>query len=315
VRLVSAWHTVASAWRSYWFAPVPLERLGIFRLLLCAYVTYDLLIESAWVTAYGWVDRIFYQPIGVIRAFHLPRLDAQGLAVLRVVLIVLAVLALVGLASRVALLLLGSLYVYWWGLFLSFNHIQHQKVAVALALFVLALAPSGRTYSVDAVLRRRRAWSVPAEQDEELAGWAVQMLGVLLCCLYGFAAYAKLKVTGIDWWLSGELEAVIGGYGSPLARQLALEHLWVVHALALFVLAFEASAPVLLFRTRFRSWYVCCAASFHLGCLLFLGINFIGWIVVCTALLKLERIPAALRRLAGSLRRAEDFRWAGHVSP
>lgn len=181
------------------------------------------------------------------------------------------------------------------------------KIATTFALFVLAVAPSGRAYSIDALIARRRNHRPPAAENNELAGWAFQVLTVLLFCIYGFAAFNKLKITGPDWWTSGAFEYAISYLGTPPARYLAEHHLWLVDGLALSVLAFEMCAPVLLFRSPLRKLYAGFAILFHLGTLALLNLSFLDYAVVCAVVFDLERIPAVLGQSLRSLYSSLDL--------
>lgn len=292
------------AWRAFWFPAIPIRRLAVFRIIVCAYVVYDLLIESRWMARYATVSEEFYAPILVMRTLGLPRLGPEALSAVRVLLIVAGLFALIGICTRLALWLAASLYLFWFATFNSYQVVSDPKLAMTFALFVLAVAPSGRAYSMDALLDGRWTHRPPAVENNELAGWAFQVLTVLLLCIYGFAAFNKLRLTGPDWWTSGSFERVILDFGTPTARYLAEHHLWLVDGLALLVLAFEMCAPVLLFRTPLRKLYAGFAIMFHLGTLALLNINFLDFAVVCMVVFDLERIPVVLafglRSLRGS---------------
>jgi uncharacterized membrane protein YphA (DoxX/SURF4 family) len=301
-RAVSFARGPARLWRRFWFPAIPIERLGVFRILLCLYVLQDLLLESRWVLRYGEVAEEFYDPIFVIRALGLPRLAEQGSQAVYLVLVVACLLALLGLGTRIALLVAAPLHLYWFANYLSYNWVYHPKVATTLALFVLAVAPAGRAYSLDSLLRRRRGELRPPRERSEIAGWAVQVLIVFLALSYFFGGYTKLRVTGFDWWHAGAMEVGIADLGTPFARNLAEKQLWLVQGIALAGLIFELCAPLLLFRTRLQRWYAAGAIMLHVGTLVLLpSLNFLGWAVVATVVFELERVPVLLRDQIRSL--------------
>ena len=185
---------------------------------------------------------------------------------------------------------------YWYATFYSYGEVSNSRTAIAIVLIVLAIAPAGRAYSLDSVLARRRGKS-SAEEESEIAGWAFQVLTVLLVYMYFFAGLTKLRVTGFDWWYSGAFERGIADEGTAPALWLAEHHLWIVQAMALGALVFELCSPILLIRGRLRQWYAGVAVLFHLGSLGLLRMDFLGMGLICAAVvLDLERIPAFLAR-------------------
>ncbi len=286
--------SVGHSWRAFWFPAIPVPRLAMFRILVAAYVLWDILFESRWMLRYASVAQEFYDPIFVMRALGLPRLGPEGLGTVRLLLIIASLLALVGLCTRLALWIAASLYLFWFATYYSYQWVYDPKIATTFALFVLAVAPSGRAYSIDALIARRRNHRSPAVESSELAGWAFQVLTVLLFCIYGFAAFNKLRFSGPDWWTSGAFEYAISYLGTPPARYLAEHHPGLVDGLALSVLVFEICAPVLLFRTPLRKLYAGFAILFHLGTLALLNLSFLDYAVVCAVVFDLERIPAVL---------------------
>jgi uncharacterized membrane protein YphA (DoxX/SURF4 family) len=181
-------------WQAFWFRPVPVRRLAVLRILVAVYVVQDLLL-SHWMLRYATVAEEFYEPIHIIRLLSLPRLGAEALTALYVVLIAAALCALVGLATRPALTAAAPLYIYWYATFYSYGEVSNSRTAIAVALIVLAIAPAGRAYSLDSVLARRRGKPL-AEEESEIAGWAFQVLTLLLVYMYFFAGLTKLRVTG-----------------------------------------------------------------------------------------------------------------------
>jgi uncharacterized membrane protein YphA (DoxX/SURF4 family) len=292
---MSVARALARWWQAFWFRPVPVRRLAVLRILVAAYVLQDLL-SGRWILSYATVAEEFYEPIHIIRLLSLPRLGPEELSALYVVLVGATLCALVGLATRPALMVVAPLYIYWYATYYSYGEVSNSRTAVAVALIVLAIAPAGRAYSLDSLLARRRGKPL-AEEDDEIAGWAFQVLTVLLVYMYFFAALTKLRVTGFDWWYSGAFERGIADEGSALALWLAEYHLPLVQALALSALVFELCSPILLIRGRLRQWYAGLAVVFHLGSLVLLRMDFLGMALICAAVvLNLERIPESLAR-------------------
>src|SRR3954468_20356018 len=111
--------TLARWCQAFWFRPVPVRRLAVLRILVAAYVVQDLLL-SHWMLRYAMVAKEFYEPIHIIRLLSLPRLGAEELTALYMVLIAAALCALVGLATRPALTVAAPLYIYWYATYYSY---------------------------------------------------------------------------------------------------------------------------------------------------------------------------------------------------
>ncbi|MDN5860617.1 MAG: hypothetical protein L0H84_18590 [Pseudonocardia sp.] len=96
--------------------------------------------------------------------------------------------------------------------------------------------------------------------------------------------------------------SVIALVGAQWSRDLATDHLGVLHALALGALLWELAAPLLLVRSRCRRGYATTAIVFHVSVLLVVCVDIIGMAVACLAMFRLERVGERLvatgRRLA-----------------
>ena len=289
-------------WQAFWFPPVPVRRLAAFRVVMTAYAFFDVWLVSAFVSRYSRVDDEFYKALILLRP--LPRLNPDLTSAVYAVLVVSLALALVGCFTRPALWIAAPLYLWWWATYYSFGAVHHGRIAVVAALFLLAVSPSGRAYSVDSWQARRRAArqgapSPPADQRDELAGWALRVMMVLVVGAYVLAAYSKLRVTGPGWVRGGALEAVMIKNGTP-AAMLLVRHIWLVYAMAALTLLLESTAWLLFFRGRIRDTYVVAAVLFHIGTLVVLNISFLGLVAGYLAFYDLEvgvdRMKAWLRQ-------------------
>lgn len=268
-------------WQAFWFPAVPVRRLAAFRIVMTTYAFFDIWLVSGFISRYSRVDDEFYKALIFLRP--LPRLDPSLTSAVHAVLVVSLALALVGCLTRVALWVAAPLYLWWWGTYYSFGAVHHGRIAVVAALFVLAIGPSGRAWSVDSLLARRRAARggappPPTDERDELAGWALRVMMVLIVAAYMLAAYSKLRVSGPGWVTGGSLEAVMIKNGTPAAL-LLVRHLWLVSGMAVLTLLLESTAWLLFFRGRVRDAYVAAAVLFHIGTLIVLNISFLGLVV------------------------------------
>jgi hypothetical protein len=293
--------SLVQRWQAFWFPAVPVRRLAVFRIVMTTYALFDIWLVSGFISRYSRVDDEFYNALVLLQPF--PRLGPALTSAVHAVLVVSLALALVGCFTRTALWIAAPLYLWWWGTYYSFGAVHHGRITVVVALFVLAVAPSGGAYSVDSWLARRRAARLGAPASaagrDELAGWALRVMMVLVVGAYLLAAYSKLRVTGPGWVKGGALEAVMIKNGTP-AAMLLVRHVWLVYAMAALTLVLEGTAWLLFFRGRIRDAYVVAAVLFHIGTLLVLNISFLGLVAAYLAFYDLEvgvdRVGAWLRQ-------------------
>jgi hypothetical protein len=293
--------SLVQRWQAFWFPAVPVRRLAVFRIVMTTYALFDIWLVSGFISRYSRVDDEFYNALVLLQPF--PRLGPALTSAVHAVLVVSLALALVGCFTRTALWIAAPLYLWWWGTYYSFGAVHHGRITVVVALFVLAVAPSGGAYSVDSWRARRRAarLGTPASAAgrDELAGWALRVMMVLVVGAYLLAAYSKLRVTGPGWVKGGALEAVMIKNGTP-AAMLLVRHVWLVYAMAALTLVLEGTAWLLFFRGRIRDAYVVAAVLFHIGTLLVLNISFLGLVAAYLAFYDLEvgvdRVGAWLRQ-------------------
>ena len=287
-------------WQAFWFPEVPVKRVAAFRIVMAGFAFLDIWVVSGWVSRFSRADGDFYRPVLVLRA--LPRLGPGPTTVIWVVLVVALALALAGLFTRAALVVAAPLYCWWWATYYSYGAIMHTRITPLVALTVLAVAPSGQAWSLDAWRARRRGRPLASDARDELAGWALRVVMVLVAAAYMFAAYAKLKVSGIGWVSGGAVKAVLIEHGT-WSGELASGSPLLPGSLAALTLVLEASAWVLFLRGRIRDAYYAAAFLFHLGTLILLEINFLGLLLTYLAFYDLEvgvaRTSAWLRRLSG----------------
>jgi vitamin K-dependent gamma-carboxylase-like protein len=292
-------------WQAFWFPAVPVQRLAAFRIVMTGFALADMWFVSGFISRYSRVDDEFYRPLLVLRP--LPRLGPDLTTAIHVVLCATLALALVGLFTRLALLIAAPLYLWWWATYYSFGAIHHGRIPIVIALFVMAVAPAGPAYSLDSLLARRWAARAGAsvaarEERDELAGWALRVMMVVVVAAYMLAAYAKLARSGVGWVTGGAVEGIMLENQVPAAL-LVLRHTWAVHAMAALTLVLEGTAWLLFLRGRVRDAYVSFAVLFHVGTLIVLNINFLGLTLAYLAFYDLEvgtaRLAAWLRPRVG----------------
>jgi hypothetical protein len=260
---------LAEAWNRFWFAPAPLVRLALFRIL------------SGWLLLY---DAFLYDPRGAVwtgehtvestwrpvYAFELLGLDApsagvaQAIHVLQIVAIVCATLGFRTRTAWIAATILG----FWsGGVVYSFTKVRHDRVALFFASLALGCAPSGARLSVDAMLAHRRGRRPPdetAERREESAWamWPIRLTQVTIAIGYCAAGLSKLSAPG---WTNGyTLQGILLSHDGRWAGLVASD-VWICRIVSVATLVVEAGFPAVLVWPRLAVFFVPAALAFHVG--------------------------------------------------
>lgn len=263
------------------YAPAPLARVAVLRVVVLLFVPVDVLLTTTWVRGHAQVPGELYVPLRLGRLLPLPT-PGPWVEVLQVVLIAAALLAaLLAVRDRLPRLagwVVAGLYLEWMVVAMSYGKVDHDRFAFLVALFVL---PSvGR-----AGLRSR--------ERSQAAGWALSMIAVAVVATYVLAAVAKLRFGGLDWVDGATLTRAILRRSTPLSEPL-LDLPAVLHAAQYGIMAMELLvAPLLLVRWRDerRTWALAIGfLGFHLMTFAMITIIFLPHCVALLALLPLERL-------------------------
>jgi uncharacterized membrane protein YphA (DoxX/SURF4 family) len=178
---------------------------------------------------------------------------------------------LIGLRTRTSAALLALAIWFLVSHDGSYGEIHHPDIVLSLFLLFLALSPSGRRLSIDALLRGR------AKGTTDRAVWPLKLTRVLLAWTYFSNAAAKLLYSGLDWMNGYTLQQSML-YSSlqwerPLGFRLAQHHDLCV-ALSVATLAFELLFPLALFVPRSRPALLLTGAVFHLALYFTMNIGF-----------------------------------------
>lgn len=294
---------IARAWNRFWFEAASLRRLGIARVVIVGVVVFDLLADPNGSRRLAKSGELFWYPDGLVlvRELHLPRTPTDLWMLLWLVLVIWSLLALIGLATRVALWALAVGYGWWVMTALAYGFVGHARLMSVVGLFALAIGPSGRAFSLDAVIVRAKAGrtgeplSLATDGRDPLAGWALRFIGVALVIAYMSAAYAKIRTSGFDWGFDGAMDAALLEQGSKLGEFTA-DYPTIVHLMASSALVWEATAFLLLFGGRARDASVLFGVVFHVGSFLLLQVNFVDYVAAYVVFYRLEDATALAGR-------------------
>lgn len=266
------------------FPLIATERVVRLRQLVYAVVLLDVFLLTAFPIGHGNVPADLYSELPVRALLHLPQPGPVYVQALRAVITVGAVLGMAGVRPRLVGWVVALGMLDWLSNAYSYGKINHDHLALLVALFVLPLAASKASDARDVL---------------EANGWTVRMIQLSVAATYFLAAIAKVREAGWGWASSAVLVWAITRRGSELGRLVAQWPL-LTYVFQWVVIIAEFCAPLmLLLRGRPLYAYVAFWFVFHVSTLLLLGIHFIPTVVCLFAFLPLERFsrPALARAL------------------
>jgi hypothetical protein len=271
---------MTTAWNRFWYAPAPLGRVAIFRIIVYLYVPFDLLI-GVWVADHGIVPDSWYAPLWIGRLLHIPGPSGPGMAIAGLALVGLSLVAASGRGRRFVGPAVLLLYFYWWYIGFSYGKVDHDKLALLVALAVVPTVPW--TNLKDATMDTR-------------AGWVLRAVQVAVVLVYLLSGITKLRVSGLGWMTSSILVFAIVRRGTMFADPL-LDYPPLLYAMQAGIMAFELFSPLMLFRSKIARIYVLAAFGFHLVSYVGITIHFLPQVICLFAFLPLEKGFARLSTL------------------
>ncbi|MEM7314190.1 MAG: HTTM domain-containing protein, partial [Planctomycetota bacterium] len=208
---------IHDGWDSFWFTTADPATICLIRLLTGAMLLYT---HAVWtLDLQGFFGQHARISPAFVQGYHdnfdtgsnwawsyLNGLESDGLLWgLHIVGLIVLVMFMVGLwtrATSVLAFLIAISYVHrapgaLFGL---------DQINILLTMYVM-LAPSGARYSVDAMLRSSKGYTV---EKSTLANVAIRLLQIHLCILYLFAGIGKLQ--GTSWWSGTAMWLAMANY-------------------------------------------------------------------------------------------------------
>ncbi|MGY1637740.1 HTTM domain-containing protein [Geodermatophilus sp. SYSU D00742] len=267
----------------WWFRPVPLARIAVFRTIAYLFVPVDVFLTTAWVRAHADVPTEYYQPLTIGQLLPLPTPTSTVVHVVQWALVLAALAAATGRAPRLLGTAVFLLYFEWMVIAMSYGKVDHDRIAYLVALAVLPTIGRARW-------RDRRT--------SEAAGWAMAAVLVTVMLTYFLAAWAKMRFGGWDWATGSTLARAIVRRGTVLSDwTLEVPGLLVAAQWAMLVLELAAPLMLLVWSDRARVALVVFLLGFHLAVFASVKIIFLPHCVAILSVLPWERLPDAARRL------------------
>jgi hypothetical protein len=278
---------------AWWFRPVPLARIAVFRVIAYLFIPIDVFLTTAWVRAHADVPTEWYAPLLIGRLLHLPTPTSTLVTVVQWALVLAALAAATGRAPRLLGVAVFLLYAEWMVIAMSYGKVDHDRIAFLVALAVLPTV--GRARSGD-------------RRSSESAGFAMAAVLVTVMLTYFLAAWAKMRFGGWDWATGATLTRAVVRRGTDLSMW-TLDVPWLLPAAQWVMLAFEFAAPLMLLvrSDRARMGLVLFLLGFHVMVYAGVGIIFLPHCVAILSILPWERLT--------TLRQGPRLDAAPHASP
>ncbi|MCW2811221.1 MAG: hypothetical protein JWP61_1679, partial [Friedmanniella sp.] len=263
-----------------WFAPVrPEARVAVLRSVLYVFVILDLHLIVRDPIALSHSPEL-YSPLMLARVLHLPPPSPPLTLTLYVILMLACLVAAANRLPRLAGWVVAAGFTWWAAIGMSFGKVDHDHLALVVALWVLPTV---------GVVRGR--WS-SAERSAQ-AGWALKCIQIAVIATYFLSALTKIRSGGwslTSWPQSAILSWAIVRRPHGLG-QLLLPHPAVLQVMQWMSFAAELSSVVVLW---LRGRALLAAALFWLGFHVFtvalLYIHFAPTVVCWLAFAPLERL-------------------------
>ncbi len=279
-----------------WFFPLlPNSRIAVLRAAIYLFVVVDVLVMVNDVVPKAEAGEEFYQPVALARLISLPAPGEQEVIALRAALVVAALVAATNRLPRLLGWPIAIGHLIWVLYGMSYGKVDHDHLALVVALFVLPTVGCSSP-------RDHRA--------DERAGWALRCIQIAVVATYTLSVWAKVRYGGWDWPSGATLMWAVERRGTFLGEHLVNVPELLVVAQWVTVAA-ELAAPV-VFVLRGRAFGLAAGfyLSFHLITYATISIHFLPLVVCWLAFAPLEKIAARwpqvlVPSLRGSLRRGQ----------
>ena len=294
--------SAVGSWTRYWFRPVPLFNLAVCRIAVVGFqlwlwwrLSTDLFRDLSALPDSS------YAPLPVLSFLTWPfglefRPSLEFAMVAYGITLAAGVLALIGLRTNLSLLVFAVGSIFIQSFIYSFGDYHHPEALTMIALFVLALSPSGRALSVDDLWRRIRTSTRDRQfrdtnsldEKDSFASWPILLIQWLFALVYLDSAISKLGMGGSDRigldWVNGytlQYHLIDEGmrYGTDSAMWLGQQHL-LVTLMSWASLLFEASFFLVVLFPVLAVIYLPLGIAFHTGIYFTLNAPFFQWLVL-----------------------------------
>jgi predicted DCC family thiol-disulfide oxidoreductase YuxK len=203
---------VLRAVERHWFAPARLSDLAMARILIVGSQLLFFLPSLERQLRQAAADPLLFRPLPALKVLMLPfgewgvRPEPMFLQAVWIAAVVSGITALLGLYTRASVSLFAAANTLLIAHVYSYGEYHHAQAILVMALWLLALGPSGSACSLDDLFSRlssaaRFASFRPRPRPEysEMARWPLRTVQWLLVLAYLSAGLSKLRIGGLQW--------------------------------------------------------------------------------------------------------------------
>ncbi|MEK6651136.1 MAG: HTTM domain-containing protein [Bacteroidota bacterium] len=264
---------IQSALAAFWAESARAEDLAIFRWTVFGAMLWWLAHNSLTVFS-SLPAQLVVPPLGWEWAVGLLPHDPTTANLLAAIFGVTCTAALVGFRTQWSAAATAVLGVAVMGIPQFYGKIDHYHHFLWFAA-LLAIAPSGDAWSVDAWLRRRSG--ATAGGTSRRFALPLRYAMVLMGLMYFFAGVWKLIIGGIEWATGETMQTILHAQWMRIDQlpPLRVDEWGIWTSLGgVAVITFELAFIVLIVISRTRLWAAAAGVLFHLSVRVFTGINF-----------------------------------------
>lgn len=249
--------------------PATAFALGAIRAWL--HLVFLINVLAASFQALGRLPVTVMRPTGAMQFlpwdFYEALLTPGGMLALKVLLVVSLALGALGFKTPVTTKTSAALVLFYEGLLRSFGHFNHDEMVAVYALVVLAFAPCGDAFSLDAWRKKKRT---------DAPGWAygypVLLIRLLVAWMYFSSALIKLRVAGLKYFDPDNLPALSIYHSLDNLHDTRFRLAFLLPAYREYtplvvgaVLLWELLFPLAVFSKRARPWLLGFGVIFHVS--------------------------------------------------
>lgn len=296
------------AWSSFWFSPVPLLNLAVFRLILTAALLVMYISRHSSIQLFFSDEGILPKSLAleVLPEFYRPAINLSFwpdsmLFLVHGIFLLSLLLVFLGVGNRIVSAGVGIFCVYLDQAFMQRNMgvLFGADQIGGIFLMYLALTNHNQYLSLSSWLKKSKKTADQMSADSDLlTSMFYRLIQVHLCIIYAYTGFEKLK--GASWWDGTALWSVFANPQFVVADLTWVRHLPGVIAIVSFsTILFEIYFPALVWVKATRKPLLVLGVLFHSSIALLMALHSFAMIMLAPYILFVspDFIAASLKRL------------------